>query len=164
MSDDSRWRLLLGLGAVPAFFVVVCSVLEARAAHNELKDKDFTASHALLNPAHSDQFHHEPDGGIGHSSHGGSSHSSSISSGVGPFHDSFGAGGNTGSRRVEPAAGSGDGHVHFYAFLRQPDTWVKLLVTGGGWYIYDVAYCKALAVLLLPFSCVLTVVVSVQTV
>jgi hypothetical protein len=30
----------------------------------------------------------------------------------------------------------------FSAFLRQPGSYMKLVVTGGGWFIYDVAYCK----------------------
>jgi hypothetical protein len=84
MSDDTRWRLLLGLGAVPSAFVVCCSILESRAAASQSKLDDST--HALLsNPTHADQFHHHADGGISHSSHG-----SSHSSGSSPFHDHFG--------------------------------------------------------------------------
>jgi hypothetical protein len=147
MSDDSRWRLLLGLGAVPAFFVVVCSVLETRAAESQEKAEDISASHALLSPAHADQFHHHPDGGIGHSSHNSSSNSSSISSTQGPFHTSSLSSSGAGllvDRKGEAADSerADTGGKRFREYLNQKGTWIKLMVTGGGWFIYDVAYCK----------------------
>lgn len=138
MSDDSRWRLLLGLGAIPSSFVVVCSVLESRAAASAAKHDDMT-THALLHPTHADEFHHHPDGGIGQSSHG------SGSSGSSPFHDSFGAGSLGRSAPAQTKGAAADSH--FSAFLKQPGAWMKILVTGGGWFIYDVAYCK------LPLHC-----------
>lgn len=133
MSDDTRWRLLLGLGAIPSFFVVVCSILESRAAASAAQHEDMS-THALLNPTHADEFHHHPDGGIGQSSH------SSASSGSSPFHDSFGAG-SLGRKAPDLVEGA-PADSHFRAFLKQPGSWMKILVTGGGWFIYDVAYCK----------------------
>ena len=147
MSADTRWRLLLGLGAIPSFFVVVCSIIETRAAKRHSMADDITASHALLNPTHGDQFVHHADGGIGSSSHG-----SSQSSTQAPFHDSFGSGGSNaptgtstgllGDRKVERSDHPEvEEKRKFYEYLKHPDTWIKLMVTGGGWFIYDVAYC-----------------------
>ena len=33
--------------------------------------------------------------------------------------------------------------VDIWNLLKKPDTWGKLMATGGGWLIYDVAYCKS---------------------
>jgi len=146
MSDNTRWRLLLGLGAVPAFFVVVCSILETRAAQNQDKADDISASHALLNPGYADNFQHHPDGAIV-----SSSNASSVSSTHGPFHSSSSFGSSlAGSGNL--AAGllldkkeeeeSPREKVKFSHLLRERSTWINLLVTGGGWFIYDVAYCE----------------------
>lgn len=131
MSADSRWRLLLGLGAIPSFFVVVCSLLETRAAHNQGKADDITASHALLNPVHADNFEHHADGAIVSST---SSSMNSSLGGSGPLN----AGLFADKKEEEPKREQ----VKFKRYLRQRSTWIKLLVTGGGWFIYDVAYCK----------------------
>ncbi len=32
--------------------------------------------------------------------------------------------------------------VDVWSLLQRADTWKKLLATGGGWLIYDIAYCK----------------------
>ncbi len=144
MTDDTRWRLLLGLGSVPAAFVVVCSVLESREAHREATADDLTASHALLNPGYSDNFQHHADGAIVSSS----SNSSSVSSTQGPFHStsSFGSGhlgsGGLFHKEEERERAVSREKVKFSHLLRERSTWINLLVTGGGWFIYDVAYCK----------------------
>jgi hypothetical protein len=32
--------------------------------------------------------------------------------------------------------------IDLWALLQKKDTWKKLAATGGGWLIYDIAYCK----------------------
>lgn len=129
MSADSRWRLLLGLGAIPSSFVVFCSLLETRTALNQGKADDITASHALLNPVHADNFEHHADGAIVSSNSMNSSLGGSGPLNAGLFSD---------KKEEEPQREQ----VKFKRYLRERSTWIKLLVTGGGWFIYDVAYCK----------------------
>jgi len=127
MSADSRWRLLLGLGAIPSSFVVFCSLLETRTALNQGKADDITASHALLNPVHADNFEHHADGAIVSSNSMNSSLGGSGPLNAGLFSD---------KKEEEPQREQ----VKFKRYLRERSTWIKLLVTGGGWFIYDVAY------------------------
>lgn len=126
ISVDTRWRLLLGLGAIPSSFVVFCSILEMRAAQNQNQADDITASHALLNPVHADNFEHHADGTIVSSSSNSSLGSS------GPLYSGL----FSEKKEEEPKREQ----VKFKRYLRQRSTWIKLLVTGGGWFIYDVAY------------------------
>lgn len=136
LSDDSRWRLLLGLGAVPACFVVICSLLEARSNHSQEKADDMSASHALLNPGFSDQFSHHTDGDIvtSKNNRGGATQA--------PFHAANGTGLLV-ERKVEDSESSAAREQEsFSRLLKERSTWINLLVTGGGWFIYDVAYCK----------------------
>lgn len=127
MSDDTRWRLLLGLGAVPAFFVVVCSILETRAVQAQSATDELSASHALLSPTSTEHFQHHADGDIVHNT----LHKNNNSTKSGNI--------ETGSSKTT----LNPNEMKFKRYLRQPETWVKLLVTGGGWFIYDVAYCKS---------------------
>lgn len=153
MSADSKWRLLLGLGAVPSFFVVVCSILESRSAESQGKADDMSnsASQALLNPGYADQFSHHTDGAIV-----SSNSSKSVGSGAtqAPFHSSTGAGLVVERKLEDTEDTGGDREVATVSqFLKLRSTWVDLLVTGGGWFIYDVAYCKSLCTLLYLSTC-----------
>jgi hypothetical protein len=176
MSNDTRWRLLLGLGAVPASFVVACSLLETRQARLQEKADDMSTRSLLNHSSHHEQFSHHADGDIV-----STTNSSSISSTQSPLiaggkplslganaaaadqpgslnsskNSSFshnlsrgvvgGVGGGGGSQKREMAGANYQAPREANTLeyhLKQRSTWIKLLVTGGGWFIYDVAYCK----------------------
>jgi MFS transporter, PHS family, inorganic phosphate transporter len=98
MSNDTMWRLLLGLGAVPSFIVVIMSIYEIR-----LKSQIKQLQQSV---------------GDGNSSN-------SIDGGV--------------TRQDD---------VVLRELLSQWSTWRDLIATGGGWFIYDVAYCEYLIIYL----------------
>lgn len=85
MSNDTLWRLLLGLGAVPAAMVVSLSLYEMKVKRL-LKE---LMVHSAM--------------------------------------------------ESQPAAGNKDDSV-VREMLSQWSTWKDLLATGGGWFIYDIAY------------------------
>jgi hypothetical protein len=43
--------------------------------------------------------------------------------------------------------------LHVWKLLQSQEMQMKLLATGGGWFIYDVAYCKSI---FLSFVCSLS--------
>lgn len=92
ISTSSKWRLILGLGSVPALMVVAGSVIES---------------------------YHLADSG-----------SSS------PRHNSSGGSASKAIDTIERRHQS----LLVHDMLQKRDTWYKLAVTGGGWFIYDVAY------------------------
>lgn len=102
MSDDTRWRLLLGLGAVPSTMVVALSIAESR-----------------IKQRHRIQQH------LKDSAENGDADSKGLSSSA-KFPE-----------RDENLLSS---------MLRERETWFNLIATGGGWFIYDVAYCKTFVI------------------
>jgi len=165
MSNDTRWRLLLGLGAVPAAFVVVCSVVETRIKKREKElqspvqspmsskqipnfSKNFVPDSLLkgdsppiptlpttrtLSPMHPISSMHTT---VGEGSFSGSIPSNGSGRDSESCNDSgFDGGGGGGS-----CGGGGGGVVTAWELLQLRSTWVSLLVSGGCWFIYDVAY------------------------
>jgi len=76
MSDNSKWRLLLGLGAVPGFCVVIGSYIESKYA----------------------------------------------------------------PKKTSVNSSEKDPSVSMWDALTDPKNQKKLIATGGGWYLFDVAY------------------------
>mmetsp|Transcript_28299 Transcript_28299/g.62689 ORF Transcript_28299/g.62689 Transcript_28299/m.62689 type:complete len:564 (-) Transcript_28299:536-2227(-) len=165
MSNNTRWRLLLGLGAVPAAFVVVCSVVETRIKKREKElqspvqspmsskqipnfSKNFVPDSLLkgdsppiptlpttrtLSPMHPISSMHTT---VGEGSFSGSIPSNGSGRDSESCNDSgFDGGGGGGS-----CGGGGGGVVTAWELLQLRSTWVSLLVSGGCWFIYDVAY------------------------
>jgi PHS family inorganic phosphate transporter-like MFS transporter len=106
LSHNVKWRLLLGLGAIPATLVVVLSMIEAR-------------NHPQDIPSHLDTM-------------------PSMQSGDDLIL----------ARTTKRSDQSED--LHVWKLLQSQEMQMKLLATGGGWFIYDVAYCKST---FLPFVC-----------
>ncbi len=48
----------------------------------------------------------------------------------------------TSSPSTMTSSGTHKKEVDIWSLLKKADTWKKLLATGGGWLIYDIAYCK----------------------
>jgi len=90
MSNDTKWRVILGLGALPAAIVALCSYAEIRIKRGITHEENKTMKSVLQKDL----------------------------------------------RRMEKD------NVIIYDLLLKWDTWKKLIATGGGWFIYDVAYCK----------------------
>ncbi len=90
MSNDTKWRVLLGLGALPAAIVAVCSYVEIRLKQRVIHEEHETIQSAIRK----DLYRMEAD------------------------------------------------NVIIYQLLQDWDTWKKLIATGGGWFIYDVAFCR----------------------
>ena len=111
LSTSFKWRLLLGLGAVPAALVVLCSMLETHYR----QELEFTNSAPLLTT----------DNPMGSSSSTSSSLENSVD--------------NPPRRDSTTAAAIETGHT-ITAMFQNRDTWRKLAITGGCWFIYDVAY------------------------
>jgi len=104
MSTDSKWRLLLGLGAVPAAMVVMLTLWQIRLKEEQL----------LLLMSHDD---------------GGTSSSASHLLLATSHYSS------------QPAGGGGIKKVNLLEMLFQHGgLWRDLLVTGGSWFLYDIAY------------------------
>ncbi|KAJ1412133.1 major facilitator superfamily domain-containing protein [Ochromonadaceae sp. CCMP2298] len=114
MSNNTRWRLLLGLGAVPAAFVVVCSVVEMRIKKRE-KELDRSAHEPLIPPGQSGKQKYRAENPL---------HSHSLA-------HAHKANETELKHRRTPTA---------WELLQLRKTWVSLLVSGGCWFIYDVAY------------------------
>jgi len=105
MSADVQWRLLLGLGAVPSAFVVICSVLE-----NHRSKLVFAKDRSI------------PRRGLSEDELMEAAKSRLISD-----------------------------------ILSQRETWINLLVTGGCWFLYDVAYCKMMHIQHYPYLFIIVI-------
>ena len=105
LSNDTQWRLLLGLGALPAAVVVVCTYIETliRSEIASLEVKRLESS-GNVNSIHT----------------------------------------NNGS----PIKHKKRNKVDIWPLLSDVEIWKKLAATGGGWLIYDIAYCKNISTLL----------------
>jgi len=88
MSNDTKWRIVLGLGALPAAIVAVCSYVEICIKQKVTHEEQQTLKSVLQKDL----------------------------------------------RRMETD------NVIIYDLLLKWSTWKKLIATGGGWFIYDVAY------------------------
>jgi PHS family inorganic phosphate transporter-like MFS transporter len=100
MTADIQWRLLLGLGAVPSAFVVLCSILENHRSKKLMIGNDRSGT-ALRQGRSTDEL-------------------------------------------MESAKSRLIGDI-----LSQRETWTNLLVTGGCWFLYDVAYCKMIIMMII---------------
>lgn len=98
MSANLKWRLLLGLGAIPAAVVVVCTFAETR-----LRGKM-----AVLETSRLER-------------------SGALSKGDLTFV----------SRHTHYRE-----NIDVWKLFLKWNTWKKLIATGGGWLIYDIAYCR----------------------
>lgn len=101
MSNDTKWRVLLGLGALPAAIVAVCSYIEIRIKQRVIHEEHETIQSALRK----DMYRMEAD------------------------------------------------NVIIYELFQHWDTWKNLIATGGGWFIYDVAFCKSIQNLFIFSNC-----------
>jgi len=110
LSTNLKWRLLLGLGAVPALIVVICSLWETRQQALR-EEEEFRSTGFTLN---------------GQNERGLVNANKSTSSTLMGSED-------------EQLAGYGPESV-MQMLLREPNVWRKLLATGGCWFIYDIAY------------------------
>jgi len=153
MSTDMKWRLLLGLGSIPAAFVVMCSIIETVQKARQDAEDDMS-SHALLNHSygHTEKFLHDTDGDILSTHSSQSSLSGSHSAGKNSGGKS--GGNNTNNPLLRGSLSNLENGHHHSAhngteqssgksvsdYLKLRSTWIDLLVTGGGWFIYDVAY------------------------
>ena len=157
LSTSFKWRLLLGLGAVPAALVVLCSMLETHYR----QELELTNSAPLLttdNPMGSDSSTWEHHGLVSYdedtadiaanaittttrnpltvTSNSGRVIVGSSSSISGSLENSVD---NPPRRDSTTAAAIETGHT-ITAMFQNRDTWRKLAITGGCWFIYDVAY------------------------
>jgi len=101
MTADMQWRLLLGLGAVPSAFVVLCSILE----NHQSKKKQ------MIDNDRCGTVHRQ---------------------------------GQSTDELMESAKSRLIGDI-----LTQRETWINLMVTGGCWFLYDVAYCKMMIIVVM---------------
>lgn len=117
ISSDTQWRLLLGLGAVPSVLVVILTAYELRLSQ-QLQQPDYKMI-------------------------------------KGDLQDSILFDDEDNSGRISETSDNENKNYDATALLRDSEsstattslTWdiVKdLIATGGGWFIYDVAYCKNL--------------------
>lgn len=109
MSADVKWRLLLGLGAIPAGFVVGLSVLESHLHPPESNVPAHILNSSVDNALHAPEYE------------ASLSRSQKISE-----HESV----------------KEDQELNVWELLQSREVQMKLAATGGGWFIYDVAYCK----------------------
>eukprot|EP01038_Epipyxis_sp_PR26KG_P008485 gene8485-11469_t len=101
MSVMSKWRLLLGAGAIPAFIVVVISIIEMYIIQNsEIKDDESEIKAQLSNKLINSSIQHND-----------------INK---PLHEHK--------------------EITMCSMLNTRDAWCKLAATGGGWFLYDIAY------------------------
>lgn len=100
LSHNMKWRLLLALGCIPAGFVVILSVLEAKWYPT-----------AVAPPKQSERSDSvEEDDAILQRAR---------------------------LKSVDVAADD----IPVWELLKTKEMQMKLLATGGGWFLYDVAYC-----------------------
>lgn len=126
LSTDARWRLLLGLGAVPSFIVVLCSLMESHLDNKKRKELE----------EHS------------RSLHSISAATTGAGDGINSSHSSRGSINNNSALMAnQPLLEEGQslemGKVEMpslWELLQKGNTWKNLIATGGGWFIYDIAY------------------------
>ena len=170
LSTDMKWRLLLGLGAVPAAIVVALSTIErqlqlkenidlsplSRANSTGLGenegDHDYLIQAAEMDTetetetdSTSSTLATNPKSPIGNPHHLNIStiSSNSITSIYSPIgsvqnESNLESGVHNGRPRQTSVTAATDNLI--MNMLKEPDTWRKLAITGGCWFIYDVAY------------------------
>jgi PHS family inorganic phosphate transporter-like MFS transporter len=106
MSADTKWRFLLGLGAIPAGFVVLLSVIESYSHPPEIPSHIVDASESSHNSVQSDDL--------------------------------------VIMARNKKSGGESNEDLNVWELLKSREIQMKLVATGGGWFLYDVAYCKYL--------------------
>ena len=95
LTVDTTWRLLLGLGSIPAALVVALSIFEIKC--NSYQMTVVCTTQEL----------------------------------------------DTDSKRSRESAKDVKLAAIFHAAFRSKDIWFKVLYTGGGWFLYDVCFCKS---------------------
>ena len=165
-SEEFCWRLLLGLGALPAAVVVLLSVLESFHARNPVTKQSSGApsvaqrTHGEYLLVHQHALAANKTAGLGDlpvtnpivamssisdevaGDEDASSNSfSDIDQLFSVVHTKKGVS-DAVTVRLCDSSGQQQSHVSTWQLLRRRDIQLKLLVTGGTWFLYDVAYCK----------------------
>jgi hypothetical protein len=126
-----RWRLLLGLGAIPSGIVVICSVIEARLQEiEEERISQFTRLDFQGYCGKDERVDEEE-----------------VAEQVVLPHCQYVRGMCVckycwmcclSQQGTDPTSGA----VVFSTLLSEPDLWRKMMSTGGCWFIYDITYCE----------------------
>lgn len=111
ISVDARWRLLLGLGSVPSLMVVIGSLTEQQYTPKVVTG---SANTPLLYDDTGDEIEKQVV---------------TIDTENNETQQSF----------LKPTTADKTSDL-VYSYMWQKDTWRKLLITGGCWFIYDIAY------------------------